>query len=119
MTRSIALAPCYNRYTKALYKKFQYIKNYNKKIDEDYQKVLPYLLNDIEVPDEYKAHKIVNDIWELHLVSKSSDCLLVYAKRQIEDIPVLYIYAITDHDGLDKLVKIHGELTSLDDHIII
>ena len=52
-------------------------------------------------------------------MSKSSDCLLVYSKRQIEDIPVLYIYAITDHDGLDKLVKIHGELTSLDDYVIM
>lgn len=117
--RKEVYAPAYKRYTAKAYKKFSGIKGYTTRITDSFNAVLPYLLNDIEVPDEYKAHKIVNDIWELHLVSKSSDCLLVYAKRQIKDIPVLYIYAITDHDGLDKLVKIHGELTNLDDYVII
>ena len=115
MIRSIVLAPCYNKYTKALYKKFEYLKGYKDKIDDDYATVVQLLIRDLSIPDEYKAHKIINDIWELHLVSRGSDCLLVYAKRQIEDIPVLYIYAITDHNGLSKLVKIHGDMQDLTD----
>lgn len=107
--RKEVYAPSYNKYMVKAYKKFSGIKGYTTRITDSFKAVLPYLLNDLDVPDEYKAHKIVNDIWELHLVSRSSDCLLVYAKRQIEGVPVLYIYAITDHDGLSKLVKLHGE----------
>ena len=117
--RKEVYAPSYNKYMIKAYKKFSGIKGYTTRITDSFKAVLPYLLNDLDVPDEYKAHKIVKDIWELHLVSRGSDCLLVYAKRQIEDIPVLYIYAITDHDGLDKLVKIHGDLQNTEECVIM
>ena len=117
--RKLIYSPAYKRLTAKAYKKFSGTKGYTTRITDSFNKILPYLLNDIDVPDEYKAHKIVNDIWELHLVSCGSDCLLVYAKRQIKDIPVLYIYAITDHDGLNKLVKIHGDLQNAEDCAIM
>ena len=113
--RKLIYSPAYKRLTAKTYRKFSGTKGYTTRITDSFNDVLFYLLNDLEIPDEYKAHKIINDIWELHLVSRGSDCLLVYAKRQIEDIPVLYIYAITDHNGLNKLVKIHGDMQDLTD----
>ena len=112
-------SPLYKRYVKETYRKFARFKGYTSKITDSFIEATAYLIADKNLPDRFKAHKIKRDIWELHLVSYNSDCLLVYAKRKIEDIPVLYIYAITDHDGLDRIVKLtssmednHDERTS-------
>ena len=56
MTRSIVLAPCYNKYTKALYKKFQYIKGYSKRIDKANRLVYTFNSNGDVVILSCKGH---------------------------------------------------------------
>ena len=75
------------------------------KILDDVNEVIPLLQNDIEIPARFKNHKLINtDIWELHLVSRGSDCLLLY-RKYFADEDILEIIAITDHGVMDKIVN--------------
>ncbi len=104
--RDLCYDPKFAKLTKACKMKYRHIKKYVDKIEEDFTIVLNCLLNDKAIPEQFKDHKVGNDtlgnqIRELHLVAKGSDCLLVYKKYDA----TLYLYAITDHEGLNKLLN--------------
>ena len=95
----------YKRYKKRFLKKKKKKKD---KILSSYKDVLKYLLLDLPIPTSYKPYIVdkENRIWELHLVSYSSDYLLLYKKYIEASEKILYIYALTDHTGMNKIL--HG-----------
>ena len=92
----------YKKYAKALLKKYS---KYSSKIKQDLKLALILLSSDQTLSDRYKAHKVSKSIWEIHLVSYSSDYLLLYEKK---DTSILYLYALTDHNGMNKFL--HGSV---------
>lgn len=90
------------KYLDKLIHKYPHLKT---KILDDIAEIIPILQNDNEIPPRFKNHKLVNtDVWELHLVSRGSDCLLLYRKYFAEE-DILEIVAITDHGTMDKIIN--------------
>lgn len=98
----ILYASSYKKYRKRLYNKYS---AYKDKIEKDFKVVVECLFYGLPLDDRYKAHKLVDDIWELHLVSYSSDFLLIYSFKHEDNKRILCIHAITDHDGMSKYLK--------------
>ena len=119
MIRTIERGTMFDRYTDKCYKKYQNRKNDIRKIDKDLDFVTNLLKQDLPIPPRFKDHKVADNsefgtqIRELHLISYGSDCLLVYTKYTNKlGIPMLYYYAITDHDGMNKIL--HGSVLLID-----
>lgn len=116
MIRKIEYGNKYKKMTKDTYDKYQHIKGYNKKIDADLAFVLDLLSQDKPIPARFKDHKVGEDgnipIRELHLVARGSDCLLVYEKYSLNNEPILYVFGVTDHDGMSKIL--HGSVLLID-----
>lgn len=112
--RIIRYASMFKKHKKNLFRKYPQAKE---KILNSYQKVLVLLAQDLPLPDSYKAHIVdkENRIWELHLVSYSSDYLLLYKKCIEGSIKILQIYAITDHRGMNKILHSSVEDELLED----
>lgn len=113
MRRTSETGPTFDKYTEKCKKKYRHIKGYISKIKADYIFVVNLLEQDLPIPDRFKDHKVDTDsfgnhIRELHLVSYNSDCLLVYKKYD----NILYQYAITDHNGMNKIL--HGSVLLID-----
>ena len=100
--RELVYSSSYKRYTKALLKKYS---RYSSKIKSDLIVAVSLLRSNQPLPDRYKAHKVYKNTWELHLVSYSSDYLLLYEKQGSD---ILYLYAVTDHNGMNKIL--HGRV---------
>lgn len=111
--RDIKYDPKYKSYTADFREKHRHIKNYIKRLDKDFEKVSALLANDQPIPPKYKNHKVGEDefgnhIRDIHLVARGSDCILLYKKYD----NTLYFYAITDHDGMNKIL--HGSVLLID-----
>lgn len=119
MLREIEYGSKYTKYTNNIYKKYQNRKSDIKQLDEDFDLVIDLLREDKPIPKRFKDHKVANNsafgtqIRELHLISYGSNCLLVYTKY-INDLGthILHLYAITDHDGMNKIL--HGSILLID-----
>ena len=103
--RTVEYSSTYARSTAKLFKSVEHIKGRKDKIIEDFNKVLKLLKSDADIPDKYKPHKLKGtDLWDIHLLSKTSDVILLYRKYNDPDLgPMLFIKAITNHKGLDEL----------------
>lgn len=113
MIREVKWSAFFDSYTSKHYDKYRHIKKYVKKIDKDAEFVINLLKQDKPIPPRFKNHKVDedsegNDIRELHLVARGSDTLLIYKKYA----NILYLYAITDHKGLNKIL--HGSVLLID-----
>lgn len=105
-------APSFSRKTE---KYFSTIQNkYRKKVEKDFEVVTELLEQGKPIPDRYKNHPVADDsegtYWELHLVSYNSNCLLVYKLYDLfidnKLVKMIRYYAITDHEGMNKII--HG-----------
>lgn len=103
--RTVEYSTVYHRYLKRLLKSVQNIPNQQQKIIKDAQTVIELLRTDVAIPDRYKPHPLKNsDLWDIHLLSKTSDVILLYKKYNDPKLgPMLFIKAITNHEGLGSL----------------
>ena len=103
--RTTVYSNSYKKYASKLYRSVEHIRGRKAKIINDLNNVISLLENDLEIPDKYKPHKLKNsDLWDIHLLSKTSDVLLLYKKYNDPELgPVLFIKALTDHKGLDEI----------------
>lgn len=103
--RTVEYSTVYYRYLKRLLKSVENIPRQDQKIIKDAQNVIELLRNDKPIPDRYKPHPLKNsDLWDIHLLSKTSDVILLYRKYDDPQLgPTLFIKAITNHEGLNSL----------------
>lgn len=110
MKKTSEYASSFNRKTKKYFGTIQ--NNYRKKVQKDFEVVTELLEQGKPIPDRYKNHPVADDVegtfWELHLVSYNSNCLLVYKLYDEYNNNVLVkkirYYAITDHEGMNKII---------------
>lgn len=75
-------------------------------IEEDFWVLVSYIQSGRDIPYRYKPHLMSDKkTWEYHLVNYSSDFLLLCRRENVEGIFSLHILAITDHNGINKVVK--------------
>jgi mRNA interferase YafQ len=82
-------------YSKKFRKGLKKIKN-NQQLLENLNTVLDLLINDNNLPDRYKEHRLKGDLkkfWECHI---SPDLLLIYVKEQT----AIRLIALDNHSNL-------------------
>lgn len=116
MIRKIKQSPKYDKSLKNAKKAFQNRPGYYEQAMKDFDAVTSLLKTDKPIPPRYKDHFVYMDgnieIRELHLVSKGSNCLLMYSKYRENNEDILYIVGIFTHAKMNRVL--HGSILLID-----
>ena len=116
MMRRVDHSTKYKRSLKDAEKAFQNKPGYYAKAIEDYKSVIKLLRADKPIQSRYKDHFVYRDgdrdIRELHLVSRGSNCLLMYSKYRENNEDILYIIGIFTHAKMNRVL--HGSVLLID-----
>ena len=108
MIRKIKYSPKYDKSLKNAKKAFQNKPGYYEQAMKDFDAAVSLLKANKPIPPRYKDHFVYMDgnveIRELHLVSRGSNCLLMYSKYRENNEDILYIIGIFTHDRMNRVL---------------